>query len=33
MKRRPALVQGLCLPPEYMVKFNGDTVDGIAGPR
>ena len=33
MKRRPALVQALCLPPEYMVKFNGDVVDGIAGPR
>jgi hypothetical protein len=32
LKRRPALLQVLCLPPEYMARFKGDILDGVGGP-
>jgi hypothetical protein len=33
MKRRPALVQALCLPPGFLARFDGDTLEGIGRPE
>jgi hypothetical protein len=32
IKKRPALVQVLCLPPDYTATFRGDSLEGVGRP-